>query len=310
MKKRIMAAMLLAAVCSLSACSADGLFGKKKEYYECTVEFYVSPQKNEVDEEQDVEVETYDKYVLDNMAKLLSSEYFAEYLMLDGESVPKRGAWTLGKNDEDVSIDVNAGIDIATMEMEHINDIYFELSIEEEVAQTCYEELCEIWNKEVPNSGAESAYWKYSEEAYNELYQKGSLSVGLQAAHEDYVESKEAVESAKDRAQDAKEAAQEKIDEALALWRATNEYQSQFKQYSKGVTYSYQNVTDDNGVARSMLYAEISVLEDESFAARLLSRILSHLPSYVQDNMAIPQGYVGTYCKASTNFHEIGMVKK
>lgn len=309
MKKRIMASMLLATVFTLSACS--GWFGEKRAYYECTVEFYVSPEKEDVDEELEGEFETYNEQVLNNMVKLLSADNFAEYLMLDGENVPKRGVWTVGKDERDVSIDVNSGIDIATMEMEHINDIYFELSIEEEITQTSYEDLREIWNKEVPNSGADSKYWQYSEEAYNALCEEGSLSVGLQGAHEDYMECKASVESARERAKDAEEVSQGKIDEALALWRATNEYQTQFKQYSKGVTYSYQNVTkSEDGFARSFLYAKISVLENESVAAKLLSRILSHLPAYVQEKMVIPEGYVGTYCKASTNFHEIEKVEK
>lgn len=309
MKKRMMTNMLLATALTFSAGAAGGCFREKRAYYECTVEFYVVPEKADV-EDTDI-AETYNRYVLDNMVKLLATEDFAEYLMLNGESLPKRGAWTVGKDGQDVSSEVNAGIDLANMEMEYINDMYFEVSVEEDVVKMSYQEMRAIWDKEVPNSDAESAYWKYSEESYNVLFERGNLSVTLQAAHADYMQCKEELAQVKEQVKAAEEASQKKIDEALALWRSTNEYRAQAKNYLSGVRYTYQmEVKDTEGKERSALYAEISVLENESFAAKLLSRILSHLPAYVQENMVIPEGYVGTRCMASTNFHEIAMAKK
>ena len=306
-----MAGLLLAALMTFSACDG-GLFRKKKEYYECTVAFYVNPEMGDegiADENYGV-YGPYSVQVLDNMVKLLSAAEFTEYLMLNGEKVPEFGVWT-GENGEDVSNEVNSGIRVANTEMEYVNELYFEISIEQEVARTSSQELREVWYSEMrENDEVDSAYWQYSENAYKTLYSQGKVSVAIQAAYSDYIACQEALNTVKDTADSAALEAEEKIAQALAPWRATNEYKTQFNNYSKGITYSYQNATGDDNLERSFLYAEISVLENESLAAKLLSRILSHLPAYVQENMAVSSEYIGTRCVAISNLHEITMVKR
>ena len=71
-----------------SACGSVGdMLKSKKTYYEATVEFYVRPKKEGVDEQYEVYGE-YSQNVMNNMIKLLNSEMFTEELMQGMDGVP------------------------------------------------------------------------------------------------------------------------------------------------------------------------------------------------------------------------------
>ena len=69
------------------------------------------------------------------------------------------------------------------------------------------------------------------------------------------------------------------------------------------VSYSFYNTTETSNVdslARSFIYVNISVLNDEAFAKEIYQKIIRILPEFVETNMAVPAGYVGTNCQQIT----------
>ena len=58
-------------------------------------------------------------------------------------------------------------------------------------------------------------------------------------------------------------------------------------------------------MARSFIYVNVSVLNDEELANDLFDQLLIMLPRYVEKNMAIPSGYIGTNCQRITRLNEV-----
>ncbi|MBQ7879033.1 MAG: hypothetical protein IJ317_00125, partial [Clostridia bacterium] len=59
---------------------------------------------------------------------------------------------------------------------------------------------------------------------------------------------------------------------------------------------------------KSFIYVKISVLNDKDFAELLLERILIVLPEYVEANMAVPTGYIGTNCQKITRLDKVTLL--
>ena len=88
-------------------------------------------------------------------------------------------------------------------------------------------------------------------------------------------------------------------------------YKSYLKKILSSVHFKYveeeSDLEDAVNLARSFIYVDISVLGDanQAFAKELLLRIREEVPSYVSDNMIVPDGYVGTNCIEITTISEI-----
>lgn len=89
------------------------------------------------------------------------------------------------------------------------------------------------------------------------------------------------------------------------------EYKSFLKKVLSAVHFKYveeeSDLEDAVNLARSFIYVDISVLGDanQAFAEELLLRIREVVPSYVSENMIVPDGYVGTNCIEITTISEI-----
>ncbi len=75
----------------------------------------------------------------------------------------------------------------------------------------------------------------------------------------------------------------------------------------ESIRYSY---TSANEHVRDFIYVQITVLEDARFAEKLLDCVKTAVPEYVEMNMAVPSGYVGTDCDRVSSNEEIHQITK
>lgn len=101
-------------------------------------------------------------------------------------------------------------------------------------------------------------------------------------------------------------------EEAVAAWRATEHYQKWISTVKSCVSYSYYKDTsaDVDDLAKSFIYVDVSVLNNESFAAFLFERVKTLVPQFVSANMAVPSGYDGTNCLFISTASRIGLLNE
>ena len=92
-------------------------------------------------------------------------------------------------------------------------------------------------------------------------------------------------------------------------WREHPVYLDNLSRFKKAVKYSYlgadEDIADANNLARSFIYVDISVLNDEEFAKDLLTRVKRCVPAYIEQNMIVPTEYEGTSCTRITRNDDI-----
>ncbi|MBE7077531.1 MAG: hypothetical protein E7377_02365 [Clostridiales bacterium] len=273
-------------------------------YYGTTVEFYVNPEKpkgatgnlaSTTGGSQYGVYGAYGRHVMDNMVKLLSSESFAEQLMLEENGLPDKTIYA-GLNEEDYA-SAEASLVIA-------NKAWDAADLLEEPRIVAMEKLNEEWTK-AGKSGT------FNEASYYELFNKGEAPDSLIRAYQEAIAATDARNEARANASALQEKADEDIEKVLSTWRETYLYQSTLSRFKGAVSYSYlgelEDVEDANNLARSFIYVKISVLNDKDFARDLLNRVKRVVPIYVEKNMAVPSDYEGTNCQRITRSDEIAL---
>lgn len=271
-------------------------------YYGTTVEFYVNPEKpkgatgnlaSATGGSQYGVYGAYGRHVMDNMVKLLSSESFAEHLMLEENGLPDRMIYS-GLNSDDYAA-AEASLTVA-------NQAWAEAELLEGPRTIAIEKLNEEWTK-AGKSGT------FSEASYYELFNKGEAPDSLVSAYQEAIAATDARNDARAHANSLQNKADDDIEKVLATWRETSLYQTNLSHFKGAVSYSYlgemEDVEDANNLARSFIYVKISVLNNKDFASDLLSRVKRVVPAYVEKNMAVPAGYEGTNCQRITRSDEI-----
>lgn len=126
------------------------------------------------------------------------------------------------------------------------------------------------------------------------------------------VENAKAAESetSKEQLAELEAAAQEKVSAAIDLWRQSEVYSEYVAMITESVKYSFYNdsdikVNNTDALAKSFIYVDISTTENEETANFIYERINEVLPIFVEANMAIPSGYIGTNCQRITRLDEI-----
>lgn len=284
------------------------------------IEFYVNPENPKEIEGESSQYSVYGAYgrhVMDNMVKLLSSESFAEKLMLNGETLPDlNDKWVNENNKTEVALAVDAKIAEARQYITEAETAKTVLQTVSDEANVALQALQKAWEKAVCDL-ADYKDVSYSDAAYEKLLPMIKAAnaganeqyvAALEGAHTIYSEKVEAETIAKANEKSAKEKAEAYTEFALEAWRATEKYATELSRYSSAVTYSYMeedvNLEDANNLARSFIYIEFSVLNDQDFANELYERIKHVVPSYVEANMPIPAGYTGTNCQRITRADE------
>ena len=274
-------------------------------YYGTTVEFYVNPEKPKASSAGNLSSTTggsqygvygaYGRHVMDNMVKLLSSESFAEHLMLEENGLPDMEIYP-GLNADDYNA--------ATAALSAAEAAWVAADALEAPREAALEKLNEEWTK-AGKSGT------FSEASYYELFNKGEAPEDLISAYQDAIAAVEARNNARAHASSLQDLADEAVEAVLIPWRETSLYRTNLNRFKAAVSYSYlgetEDVEDANNLARSFIYVKISILNDVEFAKDVLFRVKRVVPLYVEENMAVPSDYEGTNCQRITRSDEISL---
>lgn len=302
--KLLILVVIIGAVCG-------ALFGvwrtKDVKYYGTSVEFYVNPERpkevgassssaaNAVGSQYGV-YGAYGRHVMDAIVKLLGSESFAEQLMLESNGLPDLKIYNDHTYNEENYARAEAAIKAANDAWEKAEELDVPRSYALKQLELCWEDAGQ--------SGA------FSVAAYKKLISANPDKYGeLEAAYATF----EQADDARDQALQDAEYNQIKADEAVELvleeWRATGKYRSNLSLYKNAVAFSYlgddEDVEDANNLARSFIYVEINVLNNEAFAKDVLTRVKRAVPEYIEKNMIVPTDYEGTSCTRITRTDDI-----
>ena len=307
------------------------------------VEFYVNPEKPEESTGSSAGTAAggsqygvygaYGRHVMDNMIKLLSSDSFAEKLLLNGETLPALDTtWfdedEVDKNGVSKNDLLQQAFANAQAPLQAVKDAEaaYNLSLKTKAdAVSTYSkvetELNNLWKSLYRNGTIVSNSSYFTENAYLTLT---SRPQELETAYSKYLTAYDDVaEKTKDtlnREEALKVVKTEAfaydgpIETALNIWRESSLYVDMLTFYKNSVSFSYlaegADYEDANNLARSFIYVKISVTHSDaqagvSVATNLLNRVKKVVPQYVEENMTVPDGYSGTNCQRITRTDDI-----
>ena len=300
--KLLILVVLLGGICG-------GTFGvihtMDMKYYGTSVEFYVNPEKpadagtssttaNAVGSQYGV-YGAYGRHVMDAMIKLLSSESFTEKLLLEDNGLPST---TIYPN---LSEENYTNAEIA---MEKASDEWEKMDKLDKDRAQALEYLNECWIK----AGLSGTF---TEASYNKLAQSSDLNIPsyLSDAYLDFKDVDDLRQDALKKATAVQQETDAVVEILLNEWRKHENYLTNLSKFQAAVKYSYlgdnEDVEDANNLARSFIYVDISVLNDEEFAKDLLTRVKRSVPAYIEQNMIVPTDYEGTSCTRITRNDDI-----
>lgn len=311
--------LIIVLICGVIAGGAFGLIRSNGvNYYGTRLEFYINPETSDdsVNSESTYGVYgAYGKHVMDNMIKLLSSEIFAEKLILNGEHLPEKDKWVDTSSETEVALDLNTKITAAQAEVDKYDTAYEALQVKVQAKNdlvadynTALDALKAEWNELYLDNKTISATFnetEYFRNNYDENPEYSTLQ-GLFNTWDNINEQGSAlndeIKIMQDNLSNMKKDRDAVLNVALSAWRQTASYRSALYQYREAVSFSYIEETakaeDAADLARSFIYVSINVLGDgnKAFAEDLMARIQVLVPAYVSENMIIPTGYSGTRC--------------
>ena len=275
------------------------------KYYGTSLEFYVNPEKpasvgssssSAANSSSQYGVYgAYGRHVMDAMIKLLSSESFTEKLLLEDNGLPSTNLYP--NLSESKYVNAEQAIQKAKVEWEKMEQL-------DKTRTLKLEELNDCWIL----AGLTGSF---SEASYNKLMQSTDITVPayLTSAYTDYKTADELRGDALVKATATQQESDAIVEILLDEWREHPNYLDNLSKFQKSVKYSYlgdnENVEDANNLARSFIYVDISVLNDEDFAKDLLDRVKRSVPAYIEQNMIVPTDYEGTSCTRITRNDDI-----
>ncbi len=312
-------------------------------YFGTKVEFYVNPEKPEESTgtssgpaaggSQYGVYGAYGRHVMDNMVKLLSSDSFAEKLILNGKELPEKDVWVsptekvlIGDEEKSLNELLNQAIDAATP---------FVANIEE--CEANYNNALSAKAKSVNEyNKAEVALdneWRllfqqglvkkasFNEEEYFSILEKNAAPESLISAYGKFVAAENDVTrkttdvtNTEEAWKTARKAAQGPVNTALEYWRSCAKYSSELSFYKNAVSFDYlesdEDYEDANNLARSFIYVTISIQNSSyeqgmAIGNKVLDRVKNVVPDYIAENMTVPDGYSGTNCQRITRTDSI-----
>lgn len=304
-------------------------------YFGTRVEFYVNPEKPEESTGSSSGVAAggsqygvygaYGQHVMDNMIRLLSSESFAEQLILNGNVLPAKGNYFSSeeKNAEFKKLYETAEpllADVVNKERDYNDALEAKaqaVSDSNEKLRVLNAEWTPLYLSGLVNSSSFrlDEYLSYEKshtvpDALEQAYLAYNVAQTNVAREQTNVSNAEqAWRTAKAKAYNPQTEGESlgAVEKVLELWRTSGYYASQLSLYKSCVSYSYlesapANDDDTSKLARSFIYVKISVLNKNSeegikTAENILARVKKVVPSYVEANMTVPDGYVGTNCQ-------------
>lgn len=309
---RKMAVLVIVAILAIIAGASYGYIKTRDvNYFGTTIAFYVNPQKDE-NSDQESEYSIYGSYgenVMDNMVKLLSSELFAETLMLDKEGLPDANMIEkvrTSKGDE-VANALAAKVETARNALHAIDSKEAELdaatdtlSEKKDAMYALQSDVNNAW-ADLGKFGTPSRIASPSndkERTYNGIWDAYQLAIG---AYDTAVEQQSI---ARENLLQAKKTQKSEFEDTLAQWRKDYSayYAGELARYRYAASYSYKSPSDGSAsnFARSFFYIYISVTNDETFANNVRSRIVEYVPMFIENIMPVPGGYLSTNCQRIT----------
>ena len=291
-----------------------GIFGVWRtidmKYYGTTVEFYVNPEKpasvgsssnnaaNAVGSQYGV-YGAYGRHVMDAIIKLLGSESFTEQLMLEENGLPNMELYPkLDQEKYDNAVEANTAAEKA----------WAEAAVFDPDRTAAWDALEKAWD----NAGQSNAF---SEAAYKKLINNAQgdnvpeYIKELMEAYDAFTSIDQKRNDAIKKATNIQKSTDATIELLLEEWRETPMYSKNLERYREAITYSYleddADLDDANNLARSFIYVNINVLNDEEFAKDVLARVKSAVPDYIEQNMIVPTDYEGTSCTRITRTDNI-----
>lgn len=280
--------------------------------YGTTIEFYVNPKRSDDGGNNQSQFGVYGAYgwhVMDNMTKLLASESFAEEMLLDDDGLPIE--IVLKKEPNKTEIDrliAEARVPIeaakeAELSAEEITEIVNEKKLAYTTASSAANKANNKYLSLVSAKAPEEEISEAKAEAEEALATEKQAKLDFDAAEQEKVVAEQEVKQKKDDAQ-------KKIKAVLDCWRQSEVYVTFIKLIGASVSYSFYNDRDmqtsnTEALAKSFIYVTISTPSSENVAKFIYERINEVLPRFVEDNMAVPSGYVGTNCQRITRLDEI-----
>ncbi|MBQ3018976.1 MAG: hypothetical protein IJD77_00100 [Clostridia bacterium] len=293
------------------------------------VEFYVNPEKPEESAGSSSGVAAggsqygvygaYGQHVMDNMIRLLSSESFAEQLILNGKILPgktytvtdstgveKEFPWFSNNETNARFCALYEAAEPLLAEVARAEKDYNSaLEIKAKAVRNANEKLRTLNQEWVPlyNGGQVKSSTFKLEEYLTYKDKHGSVPTNLEAAYDAYTIAQNDVsieqtnvENAELAWKVAKKAAYEPqseneklgaVEKVLEFWRTSSAYASQLSRYKSCVSYSYLESapTDDSDtskLARSFIYVRISVLnKDGEKGTAIANDILTRVKNVV-----------------------------
>ncbi len=319
--RKIKYLILALLVGGILGCGLAVLRTKNVDYYGTTIEFYVNPRKADSVTSTDGQYGSYNVTVMDTMVTVLNSQSFAEKMLLNGKQLPEIGKWTSESDPDEVKNTLDALIVAATPSVEEyetalaaLNAAKVEQSRQEMLATQALVNINNEWVLlYTAGKVKSSSYDKTEYDALNALNPASitqTLKDGVSAyntASTEVEALKAQVTSYNDDCVAKKAAASEGTQAVMAVWRQTAKYQAELSKYQRALSFSYKTNDATATVARSFIYARISVLRDEKFANELLERIQAVVPSYIDENLWHPAGYIGTNCTPTATVIAVGL---
>ncbi len=296
-----------------------GYFKTRNEnYFGTTVAFYVNPQK---DENSDKESEygvygSYGENVMDNMVKLLSSEMFAETLMLDKNGLPDADMVDKIKasKGEAVANALQVLIDEAQVKIDEVSELkadYQKKSIETIKAKANRDNCWNILKTaglDVGNDPKILDENKTEYDGYEDKVIESNNAITVYAA------AVSAQKDASDALDNAESLTAPLVAKVIDQWRVdySDFYAAELMRYKKFASYSYRRNSDaaDANIARSFFYVDLSVSGKdakaaEEFANNFRERIIEYVPMFIEEWMPVPNGYSSTNCQRITRTDDI-----
>lgn len=312
--KLLILVVIIGAVCG----AAFGVWKTKNvKYYGTSIEFYVNPEKpkavgsssnstaNAVGSQYGV-YGAYGRHVMDAIVKLLSSESFAEQLMLDEESgLPSTKIYP--NLDEEKYNNAKHAIAAANAAWEDAVAL-------DQPRAAALENLQEFWNNtqvdtfSLSNCKKLINAYKDDDSKYSE---DGKIMMeNMKTLYENYLEADDKRTDALMAAEAVQQTTDTSVELLLENWRSTSKYKENLNKFKDAVSYSYLDdegakEEDANNLARSFIYVNINVLNDKAFAEDLLDRVKVAVPAYIEKNMIVPADYEGTSCTRITRSDSI-----
>ena len=253
--------------------------------------------------------------------RLLSSERFAEKLLLDENGLPENSSGA----EDDAALAAKLEYDAAAKAYSEAKKIALEAPRALAVAEKNYEEkkqkYTDIYDLLSVYKSTEGSAADDPDHVQKMKQYEADLEVAKaekKAAEEQYyLASQNALlathnlDAAKEAATSARRKADELAEAILEPWREENQNKKKIALINKSLSYKYVDLAEaSRTVNQQFLVVSIAVDNDEELAKLLLSNLQDRLPTFVEENLENPDNAAETVCTLVSTAAEVEDLSK